>query len=323
MPEKGRLNTITTKDMNVKKYCFPAAAVLLAAGFSSCSDLDNPVSTQTSSIAVSQFVIPDDPDGEVTFENNVMYCFSSDHVAGTIAVTLNNNRYAFTSDVMKYNGAALGNMQTVSFGPGSGRSNAGGVIDIEGFMTTSYYYYVTTPMLYPGFYASSYTALVCQTKLDGVTLKTFSRDTFFRGSTTPYVAGRPLGSPTTSPVYRAVLSADMKTANVVIYNMQFTSQMPALEAVVLEGLSVKYGRDGYEVYLDTPVVTKVLEGGALTEYKQFNFISFSLKTTSDDLTKVKADYEVAATIGDRAMDFSAQFEGGGPVNLLSEKFIGD
>ncbi len=291
--------------MKMKKISLICLIAAVAVVMSSC--LGDPEDKRTYSITVSNMIIPDDVNAPVTVSHNCTYNLSADYISHKLTVNTTNlslpgmSDLSFTSNVMDCTNVSSGPNFSGSFGRGSAHlSNGMDITGLNGFYTSLVYsvevtgdpfrFYVTNPMLVMNYHAGNYT------------VKTFSMNPFFRGTTiTKYKArpeeGEEEGREKTfsygDATYRVNFAQDMKTANVIIYNAKFALEMPnALQAVVLKDLPVELTHSEYVIKASN-VIPEVLEGGVLIPYQRFVFNNFTLTTTSNDLTEVQCEYQVA------------------------------
>lgn len=127
---------------------------------------------------------------------------------------------------------------------------------------------------------------------------TFQPDVTYRGVTTTTFEyqGQNQVYKTKSGHYRVVMDLDKLTADVVLYNVKFAEQAPAL-ILILKDLKINLERGGY-VIEGTNFNPNQSDGNILTPNDSFPFESFKLRTTSEDLTNVSIEY----TVRNKAME---------------------
>lgn len=290
-----------------KNLTFIAGTAVLVS-LASC-DLDKGVSSESFSVKVSNLYIPSDPAEEVTFQHNCAYALNMDYSAGKMSVAsadlkIDGKETSFTADNMPMKSYFGGVDKTWAFKNGQATLADGTLLtDMNGYLSTMVQYYEIASDVYEAYLTRP--MLVMSYKLGDMTVKTFSPNTYFRGETVttyPDRTGAMSEYKSTDAVYRVLFAEDMKTANVVIYNIKFASEMPnPLEVVVLENLDVSLSQSGYTI-TGTDVVPKMREGEGLTDVPERIFNSFKLYTSGNDLTTVKCEYVVSSV-------FHGSFEG--------------
>lgn len=282
--------------MIIKKISLFCAMAAMSVALSSC--LGEPEDLRTYTINVSNMIVPDDVAEPVTFDLNCSYNLRIDGVKNTLTVgttnlSLGGSDLSFTTNSMDCLDIVAPGGMSGTFARGEAHlSNGQQVSRLNGFYTSSIYavevigepfkFYVSNPML------------VINYRVGNSTVKTFSMNPFFKGTTTTTypMQGEDKTYNNGDATYRVNFAQDMKSANVVIYNIKFAQEMPrALQAVVLKDVPVTVNHDGY-VLQAANVVPEVLEGGELTPYPSFTFTSFMLKSASSDLTVAECEYVV-------------------------------
>lgn len=284
-------------------------ASIMGIGLTSC--LGEPKSESAFNIKVSNMIFPDDLGEEVRVDHDCTYNIKLDGVKNNLVVStssLSLNGYdnlSFTSDPMDVMALSGPAGQSGTFARGTAKlSNGTPVSDINGYYTSIVYYYEVLGDPYP--VALINPMLVMNYRAGNATVRTFSTDSFFQGQTTTTYSLAP-GSPeknfiTKDAVYRIIFNRDMKTANVVIYNVQFAEEMnKKLQAVVLQNLPVTLTHQGYEIFAKD-VVPQMLESAGLTPYDRYKFDKIDIRNSNAELTAIKCNYTVAGS-------FKGVFEG--------------
>ena len=282
------------------------AGLLLAGSLASCK-LDNDVSELSQQTVVNQLIIPDDESKPVTVQTKCEYKMNMDLNASTMTinsgtVSVNGMNGMLSAGPFKYAYGYAGYGESFNFKNASGRFGAmGEVTDLNGYLTT--FIQTGTGIKY---------GLILGYKANGAQVKTFYQTQLYSGTTkTTYQLG-PAGDKTAETdeaTYGIAFAEDMKTANVVIYNIKFAPEMPkALEAVILKNLDVTLDRNGYTIS-GTDIIPEVKEGSGTTPYENYPFRSFTFKPVNDDLTEARCDYVVSVKMGPASMDFTGEFAG--------------
>lgn len=283
--------------MNFKVLASGVVFGVMLSGLASC--VGDPEELTTMTINVCNMVIPDDTSEPIYIDNDCNYNLKIDGVKNKLTINTsdlvlkqNGSKVSFTTDEMPVSSLSAQGMYSGTFVRGNANmSNGDHLSEMNGFYTSMVYYYdvigepfmfvVATPMLVMNYHTGD------------ATVKTFSKNPFFKGVTTTTINGTPGTYENDEVVYRINFSDDMKSANIVLYNARFSQQMPRpLQAVVLKDVPVNLTRDGYSISVSN-VIPEVLEAGELTPYPNFTFNSFDLKTISSDLTKIECEYTVA------------------------------
>lgn len=277
--------------------------IMSAAGFTSCG-VDDPKSEMTLSEAVNNIVIPSDSEGEVSVQKDCKYSFVFDFVNNEVAIStadlqLGGSKASFTTEPFDFKLLYYGNKRIYTFNGGEGTLAGGGtqagkeVKDFKGVFSEEFFLFVYDYGFYP---ASSrmYMPLLSY-KAGDYTVKTFASDSYFAGTTTTTYPGKDGMQSFNSDdaIYRIIFSEDLKTADVVIYDIKFAQEMPnPLKMVVLENVEVKYSANGYSISGEN-IMPKYLEGDGLTDYPERVFDSFHFETVAGDMANGKCEYVCA------------------------------
>lgn len=254
----------------------------------------------TSTIKVSNYIIPDDTDGEITVQNNCTYNLRYDNVSSKMSLATPSldlpgmQSLSLTSEEFKFERYGVGSEVSVNFRNGRGRLSNGMVVnDITGFETNMVNYQTNSGDPFLNFTPNP--MLVISYKIGGYTVRTFSPNAYYTGKTETYFTMPGSENPTTFEtekcVYRVNFADDMKTANVVLYNAQFANGMPTMQAIILKSLPVKLTREGYVITAEN-IVPEMMEGGSATPFPSKTFDKIVV-TSSEDLTRIKCEYLVA------------------------------
>ncbi|MDE5842196.1 MAG: hypothetical protein K2H35_00485 [Muribaculaceae bacterium] len=282
-----------------------------AAGMILTSCLGEPKNDYSFSIKVSNLIIPDDLNSEIQVSHGCTYSLKVDGVKNKIAVSTTtlamngSSNLTFASNPM--DGLVLSGYgsESATFARGTAKlSNGKEVTDINGFYTSIVNYYELAGDPFP--MAVVRPMLVMNYRVGDTTIYTFSPDSFFSGSTTTtYSLGE--GAPekhftTKDAVYRVKFAENMKTATLVLYNIQFAEEMGVkLAAVVLKDLPVTLCKDGYVISAQN-VVPEMFDDSGLTPMPRYIFNNIVVETPNPTLTDIKCDYTVAGA-------FKGVFEG--------------
>ena len=284
----------------MKKFLlFGGAALMLSLASCSSNDYENNQTIGTGALNL----ITNLSDGS-TVVSEGSYAFklkiTSNSQTGTITVDnliINNNNNNFTTEEQTYEtnlyDAYFKNPQTST----AALSNAT-------FLLTPFFY---VPQLFPGLpvsiQTSGYETIAQYTYNNNYQIKTFQKNTFFVGKTSPY--------PSTSAedevediyyMLAITLSEKGNTASIFIFNLEMPNEEGKLTKMQfrLENLDVVFSSNGIQVS-GTDVVPGVAQVTSPTvnpdESYIFNNISFS--TTSDDLTKATINYQIAGKYSKR------------------------
>lgn len=283
--------------MNINKLLSLIAVGGLCVGAVACSS--DPENTTTMSIRVSNYIVPDNLAEEVSVQHDCSYNFRLDNIKGGITISttdlnLNGSTVGFTSNEMPFVRYGYQGGWSLDFAKGNAHLS-------NGMELTGLYGYVTSMVNYMSPVGDPFTNLtpnpmvVAQYHVGDFTVRTFSPNSYFTGKTTtdfqkPGDSGVTEFS-TTEAVYRVNFAKDMKTANVVIYNVRFAESAPALKAVILKNLPVELTREGYLIS-GKDIVPEMQEGTQATPNPERTFTSFNIKSSAD-LTKIDCEYVVA------------------------------
>lgn len=120
---------------------------------------------------------------------------------------------------------------------------------------------------------------------------TFWPDLYYRGETKTIVMGAEDSEYTTQDVgYRIKFDLNKKKATVVLYNVQFNPNMPAMECLILPDLDVDF-TNGYSIEASN-INPLYIEGGKLMENPRFPFTTFKF-TAETNMVEGNCEFTVA------------------------------
>lgn len=265
-----------------------------------CNEDVKSVSTET--ITVSNYIIPDDIDDDITVQHGCRYNFVFDNVSKKMTIATSDlklpdsQELSFTSKEFKFDLYTYENARSINFRNGQATLNNGApVSDIRGHVTN-----IVNSMDYTGAFVcpSNYYTVSASYKAGNYTVRTFLPKAYFTGlTTTTYPTVDKEGNPivgenkTKDCVYYVAFTEDMKYATVTLYNVQFADGMPTLQAIILPSLNVWLTRHGYEI-AGVNIVPLMMEGGMTTPFPSKTFDIFSLKS-SEDMREITCKYDVS------------------------------
>lgn len=282
----------------MKKIVFGAMALLLCC--SSC--LKEAKEERTISYSTTNLIIPDNPSEECV-ASAATYLVKADVAAGRLAVSSNlkvgEQELTLVTDQVAYQAWNSLQGSLTKFTNAHGMASSLPVTAFNGSISGACFYPESNVSL-PGvdfIPAGEFgPKVVFQYRLgNDYTVKTFSRDEVFSGTTTTryHYNGEGLTFTTDKILYRLVINKDFKKADIIIYKAKFAEQQPMeIAAMLLKDLNVSFSSRGIQVS-GTNVVPKVPEGNGYTEFANYTFDNILFQTISDDLTKATIDYSVA------------------------------
>lgn len=241
-------------------------------------------------------------DGGETFATEGNYSFMLNLTRRTGSVTtsnlkIDNKDYFFETDTV-----STENYTTIDGGVLIRLRNLKGYLDNSkdmpltngNFDITSLFYvsnisvpgYNTTPDPYP-YVIGQYTA-------GNWSVATFQKDAAYFGSTSTYYndeAGEQQEYKNDKMLYRVIIDAAKKKADIIIYNAKFAEPAPELKPIILAGLDVTWKRGAYEIHGEN-VVPQVVEGTSTTPNERYMFNKFDFYTTNVAMTKAQITYDV-------------------------------
>lgn len=296
----------------MKKFIFVVAALSMLATTSCDTDVDDTTTTLNYD-QVLNYVTP--LDGQTTpFITDAKYSYFFNLSKGTASVTMDglsidNVKYSFSTDTVgftQYSYALSGSGYSfINRIPGvKGNVNRDAMLPVSGFncdmVGAGLYYWkwdtvlgIDNPTL-----SSDGTMIVMKYNIGNeYSIKTVQPDAFFCGTTNTYVGAGQQAFESTSIMYRVKLNKDKgyKTADVIIYNAKFSENAPALTAVVLEDLEVKFSAGTYTIE-GADLIPKCPDGAVLLEQPNYPFEQFSMDIYGEDLTQAVINYKVNLNI---------------------------
>lgn len=286
--------------MKIKSGLSICVSLLMSATLAGCS-MDNDKVTSYFSVSLCNLIIPADESQVPYADSGCEYLINLNHTQATAEVKTDNlnidgKTLGFTTDEMKYSDLVSQVGYSRKFN-GSGSINGGGVIsDFSGVETTLFYYYPTAIPGVVGVTPIDKQVILSYKVNDEYTVKTFPQDVYYGGETVTRfnMMGQSQTFSNKEPIYRIYFANDMKTATVVIYNVKFAEQMPALKALVLKDLDVTYSSVGFTI-TGEDLVASYLDGEGLTKYEIYPFRSFKFISASTDLVKGECNFIVENT----------------------------
>lgn len=266
-------------------------------------------SVSTNSITVSNYYIPDNTEEPITVQHGCTYNMVFDNVSSkmTFAATgiklPGQSEQVMTSKEFKFDRLAYGSSETSLFHNGNATlGNGMPVSQITGYVTNMVNYEAISPDPFYNFTPNP--MIVVSYRVGDYLVRTFARNAYFSGTTNTYfkMPGAESASTYTTKecTYRVNFSEDMKSANIMLYNVKFAENMKPIQAVILKSLPVALTREGY-VIEGTDVVPEMMEAGEATPFPSKIFNNIQVKSTPDMRT-IKCEYLVAGM-------FHGAFEG--------------
>lgn len=283
----------------MKKLLFVATAAALMT-LASCKNNDS-VSTLTLPVTTYSFITNTLDGGEPVVTGSI-YRFNFDMVAGTTTmatelpigsgnISFVTGNMPFTSGMYQFetNYYQIINIEKRQAGTASNQEN---ITDLECQLTPMAYMPPEVSGAPQVLYPSDFRYSIMHYNIGAYRVRTFWSDMTFRGETTSsYTDNMGAQSYSTKDMlYRMVLNVKEKTANVVLYNVKLTEEMP-VKNLVLENLPVTFSAAGIHVE-GTEVVAKVYESSSATADPQYTFNSFRCDILGD-LTSGSIIYKVA------------------------------
>lgn len=275
------------------------AAVVLGAGASLASCSPEGENIQTVNSPLNNLVVPSDPTGEVTVEQDVSYNIKYDYGTGNATVSSDEMKIgditgSLTTDEMSFRQTVYTAGIVREFSGAGKLSNVSDpVTDFSGIESSLFFYYpVPVPGLLDVYHFN--TAMLFKYTVGDYTVKTFPRDMYYGGETVSRVGAGPNAGSSFSnkeAIYRIYFADGLKKAIVVIYNAKFAEKMPTQKYIVLEDLDVTYTRSGF-VIEGSDVIPKHADGSGLTANPRFIFNSFRFSSSGEYMAKGVCAYTV-------------------------------
>lgn len=298
----------------MKKSLLYGMAALITVGFASCQEDKESGMSATLSVGAFNLFTPITPGDGEPFVSGNNYSFTLTYPQAVIAINApaisapGGSLISFTTSGMPikstYPQIDGKQFETVSFS-GAEPSIAGAQIsNLRGILTNAIYYpdNYSDPSFLPDYlwpFATVPNAKLTflQYQLDKWNVRTFWNDLTYMGNTITTYPQSPDPFNSESIKYRVMLLANQDgtltgTANLIFYNAQFAPQAPELQAIVVEGLDVKFTQDGYTLSGTDIVPLCKMDGGELFPLQAFTFNAVNA-TVDGDLTGINLTYTVA------------------------------
>lgn len=286
-------------------YSLAAVSMLLVSGCT--DDPDQPKNTNRVSGTMPTVIIPDDVKKPAEFATDILYTFTNYYNTGAWTVGVSNihadglSSLSFTTPELSPSTSRRG-MELNYY---SDILSAGTVVkNIRTIISDSYYYHsdYTTPPL-GVYYIVGFNAV--NSAGQGYNVRTFVPNTFYKGnivSTYTTAEGDKKTYTTSVPVMNIVISSDLRSAALVIYNARFAEEMPAISRMAVSNLKIEPDRlYGYRIS-GNAIDPMVGEGDHSVAYPQFKFYDVEFHPTNPEMTQGQLSFKV----GDR---YSAVFRG--------------
>ncbi len=289
--------------MNMRKIIFAGCAAVSLLPLVGCNSSDDPEIVSKRRFDVNNLFTPLQPDGQ-SFATSSSYSFDLNASASTVSTECRNLFYGQVNHLLviptvKYNAMTFSDGDYIEFKSPSGVLDYvdGGIKNFDCVLSGLFY---RMPGRIPTVEGVAYNPVViAQYEIGNMySVATFPADATYRGitSTSFEYKGQQQTYKTKSGSYRVVINLNTLKADVVLYNVKFAEQSPAL-VLVLKDLDVKLERNAYSVS-GMNVNPRQVEGNSLTENDSFPFESFKLRTTTADLATISIEY----TVRNKAME---------------------
>lgn len=136
---------------------------------------------------------------------------------------------------------------------------------------------------------------------DNYLVYTFWPDLYYKGHTTTEVVGMPSqGShgqdiettfETLNVGYRVKFDIKKKKALVVLYDVQFNKDMPAMKCLFLPDLDVQFTNNGYVIEAQNIIPLYIGDGEKIMEYPKFPFTSFKFSAETN-MVEANCEFQV-------------------------------
>ena len=306
----------------MKIKIFTLACLGMMMGFTSCN-LDNDDSDNYTQIPykMCSLVIPQNGDSYPTTSSYYLtvYPYSGSVSLGVNNLIIDGNKVDFATSKMSLTENAYSYEDSNSFmvvrkfSGGTYSQNMVQVNGLSGFASEIIYLppsnMVANP-LYP--FTVNYPLVVQYTLNNEYTVKTFSPDAIYNGTTTVTTRSTNESFSDENVAYRVFMKDGYKKADVVFYNGKFAQNMPAINFVVRD-LDVVYTKTGYIVEKPADVAQiapEMFEGGEYTPFPMYQFTRFLLNPTNDQLTEASIEYDIARVVqGAVTENYTCRFVG--------------
>lgn len=280
----------------MKKLTLMAAVSLALLGTAtSCSKGDSPSSERYSAEVATLFT--DEATGEATaslalydFNYNLsdatMYLRIKDLKVGDNTLNVQSSDDIAFKKVAFTNGATL----TTFAIPQMGNGGSNDITNLDASVYTVFNYNPTLQMV-----TSLWRHFEISFNIGKYKAQTFDPSCYFGGTTmSTYISSNNEHKEysNSNVLYLLVMDIPEKKADVVIYNAQFASEMPAIAQMRLKNLDLTFSNGAYTIS-GTDKVPYVIEGGGETPNERFVFNNFTFRTTNQKLTTGQLTFKVA------------------------------
>ena len=285
--------------MKIKLLTLPL--MLGSLGLTSCNLNNEPTSNyQQIPFKVCNLVMPSQGDSFATPGNYTLtyYYYDGNMTVGTSDLSLGVGTVSFITSAMPYNAQAYTStgqdyMEVITFKGGIFNENGLTVNNLTGYTSQIANIPPAVEMNQPLYPTTFNVPLVLQYDLNhDYKVKTFMQDATYKGKTT--IRTNSTGDTFTNDgvLYRVYFKAGLNKADVVFYNAKFAENMPVTINFVLQDLTVNYTKTGYSISIPMgqTVIPQMLSKDGLTPFPSYQFSSFLLNNSSDDLTTATVDY---------------------------------
>lgn len=286
---------------NVLALC--AATTLLS--FTACNSDDAPALENRFSYDVYNLFSPMAP-GMASFASESTYQFhlvaepKMDMTTNCEDLTFDNSSHSLTIPTVKFEVLQFADGQYITFESSKGSINGqNGVVRDFKCVLSELYYKIPGRIPTVNGVGSYHNAVIAQYKIGNIyEVATFPSDATYRGvtSTSFEYQGHNQVYKTKAGSYRVVMNLTTMKADVVLYNVKFAEQSPAL-VLVLKDLDINLENNAYSI-TGANLNPNQVEGNALTVNDSFPFESFRLRTVSEDLATVSIEYTVRNKIAE-------------------------
>ena len=274
-------------------------------GLTSCN-LDNDPENNYQQIpySVCNLVIPAQGESFATQGNYILTYYFTE---GTMNVSTNDlslgvGKVDFVTSGMPYEVKSYtvnGNeyREVVNFKGGIFNQGNVTVSDLKGYTSQLFYFAPTIELPNAWEYPKSFNIpLIMQYTLNQeYMVKTFMQDAIYSGTTTLTTISPAANTFSNDGVlYRVYFKAGLNKADVIFYNAKFAENMPVTVNFVLKDLNVNYTKTGYSIS-STPgqnIIPQMIAKDGLTPYPTYQFTTFMLNNSSDDLTEANITYMI-------------------------------
>ena len=310
--------------MKLIKFILPS--LFIGLSLSSCNlDVDDDDNYSNQNFPCCNLVVTEDGDAFALSANYTLtfYPFSNQVTVTAQDLNLGGKDLQFTTNNMKaetklYNVSWSDlTLDVTTFDGGSAEGNGVSVRDLNGFTSSVFNLLNTKDPKNPAYPWVSWIPLVINYKANGCTVKTFSPDAIYRGTTTIATMGSTDAPFSNDEIrYRIIFNKELNKADIIFYNAKFADRMPVTINFVLQNLDVTYNDNGYNITAPAgePLIPQLYEASGLTPAPNYQFTSFNFTNTSPDLTVGAATYTVQMGPASYNGTFQGYYVLSGPEN---------